>query len=220
MRVMTWADPRENLERLIKERREDYAGLSRLIGRNATYIQQYVKRGVPRRLAEKDRRTLAAYFGVPESMFGAPGAHDVQDDQDLVGIVRLDVRASAGAGALGEGAPSVSKIPFDRAWLRQLCGARLEDLSLIRVEGDSMFPTLADGDEIMVDGGDDSTRLRDGIYVLSRDGELVVKRLAVNPVTRLITLKSDNPNYPDWPGCRPEDVRIAGRVVWSGRRIR
>ena len=48
-------DPRALLERLIRERREDYAGLSRLIGRNPAYVQQYIKRGTPRRLSEGDR---------------------------------------------------------------------------------------------------------------------------------------------------------------------
>ena len=52
-------DPRANLDRLIRERGEDYVGLSRLLGRNAAYVQQYIKRGTPRRLAEDDRRLLA-----------------------------------------------------------------------------------------------------------------------------------------------------------------
>jgi len=53
---MAEADGRAALARLITERGEDYAGLSRLIGRNAAYIQQFIKRGTPRRLAEPDRR--------------------------------------------------------------------------------------------------------------------------------------------------------------------
>lgn len=69
-------DPRQALESLVRERKDEYAALSRLIGRNETYIQQYVKRGVPRRLAEADRRTLARYFGVDEIMLGAPPPDD------------------------------------------------------------------------------------------------------------------------------------------------
>ena len=55
-------DPRLVLERLCAERGEDFAGLSRMLGRNAAYIQQFVRRGVPRRLGEEERRKLAAYF--------------------------------------------------------------------------------------------------------------------------------------------------------------
>ena len=64
------------LERLIEERGEDYAGLSRLLGRNPAYVQQYIKRGTPRRLAEEDRRLLARYFGVDEALLGGPPRDD------------------------------------------------------------------------------------------------------------------------------------------------
>ena len=50
---------------------------------------------------------------------------------------------------------------------------------MIRVAGDSMAPTLGDGDDILVDRGDGAERLRDGIYVLRLDGALVVKRLVL-----------------------------------------
>src|SRR5438309_7401139 len=65
-------DPRHVLERLCAERGEDFAGLSRMLGRNPAYIQQYVRRGVPRRLGEEERRKLAGYFAVPESLLGGP----------------------------------------------------------------------------------------------------------------------------------------------------
>ena len=42
-------DPRTALQRLIDERNEDYAGLSRMLRRNDAYIQQYIKRGTPKR---------------------------------------------------------------------------------------------------------------------------------------------------------------------------
>ena len=63
--------PRARLAELIAERREDMAGLSRLLGRNPAYIQQYLRRGTPRRLHEEDRRSLARYFNVDERELGA-----------------------------------------------------------------------------------------------------------------------------------------------------
>jgi phage repressor protein C with HTH and peptisase S24 domain len=211
-------DQRAALEQLIRERREDYSALSRLIGRNAAYIQQFIKRGTPRRLAEEDRRALARYFGVDENTFEAT-ASEADDTKALVAIPRLDVGASAGPGALSQGERVVSNLAFDRRWLKQLCAGRPDDLSIIRVQGDSMMSTLSDGDEIMVDRGDGAGRLRDGIYVMRRDEELIVKRVAVNPATRRITVKSDNPDYPTWPDCDPDDLAIVGRVVWAGRKV-
>jgi phage repressor protein C with HTH and peptisase S24 domain len=65
------------------------------------------------------------------------------------------------------------------------------------VEGDSMAPTLNAGDDILVDLGAASGRLRDGIYVLRIDDAVVVKRLALNPTGRRVTVQSDNPACPD-----------------------
>lgn len=215
---MADADPRAALERLIRERGEDYAGLSRLIGRNPAYVQQYIKRGTPRRLAEEDRRLLARYFGVEESLLGGPPARGRGED-GLVAVGRLDLGASAGPGALDSDETVRGTMAFDALWLRRLGIASRDSLSLIRVQGDSMAPTLNDGDEILVDGGDAAERLRDGIYVLRIDDALVVKRLALSPGRRL-AVRSDNEAYPGWPDCALSDVDIIGRVVWVGRAIR
>ena len=211
-------DGRVSLERLCVERGEDFAGLSRLIGRNPAYIQQYIRRGVPRRLGEEERRLLARYFGVSEALLGGP-----DDEADFSGMVRvpaLPVRASAGPGAFaGDDERQRAFFAFDERWLKQLTGASRNDLNLIRVEGDSMVPTLTDGDDILVDRGDAKTRLRDGIYVLRIDDVLMVKRLALHPITRRVTVQSDNPAYADWPDCDPQEIDVIGRVIWSARRV-
>lgn len=215
---MAEADARSALARLIDERGEDYAGLSRLIGRNPAYVQQYIKRGTPRRLAESDRRALARYFGVDEALLGAPPA-EPGPPGGLVPVPRLDVGAAAGAGAFDGDERARGHIAFDPAWLRRVARGGAEQLSIIRVAGDSMAPTLNDGDDILVDRGDGAGRLRDGIYVLRIDEALVVKRLALNPAARTLSVRSDNPAYPGWPDCPLAAVDVVGRVVWTGRRI-
>jgi hypothetical protein len=211
-------DARAVLERLIEERGEDYAGLSRLIGRNPAYVQQFIKRGTPRRLAEHDRRLLARYFGIDEARLGGPA--DAPGEDGLVSVERLDVGASAGAGATAEDERALGRIAFDAQWLRRLGAGNAERLSVIRVQGDSMVPTLADGDEILVDRGDAGERLRDGIYVLRIEDALMVKRLALSPAGGRASIRSDNDAYPEWPDCRLSDIDVVGRVVWVGRRLR
>ena len=100
-----------------------------------------------------------------------------------------------------------------------MTGSPAARLSIIRVEGDSMAPSLSAGDDILVDLGDSIGRLRDGIYVLRADDALVVKRLALHPVGRRVTVQSDNPAYPDWPDCGIDEIHPVGRVIWAGRRI-
>jgi phage repressor protein C with HTH and peptisase S24 domain len=211
-------DPRLVLQRLCAERGEDFAGLSRMLGRNAAYIQQYVRRGVPRRLREEERGKLARYFGIPETLLGGPVGETPSAD-GLVSVKRHPVMVSAGPGAIVTEELGKPCFAFDERWLKALTPTSPSNLSIVRVEGDSMSPTLNAGDDILVDLGDSMERLRDGIYVLRIDDALVVKRLALNPIGRRVTVQSDNPAYPDWPDCTLAEINCIGRVIWSGRRV-
>jgi phage repressor protein C with HTH and peptisase S24 domain len=71
----------------------------------------------------------------------------------------------------------------------------------------------------MVDHSDGLTRLRDGIYVLRIEDSLLVKRLALHPLGRMVTIQSDNPAYPDWPDCALDTIDCIGRVIWAGRKV-
>jgi phage repressor protein C with HTH and peptisase S24 domain len=172
---------------------------------------------VPKRLGEAERRKLARYFSIPESLLGGPA----EDEQvgGLVPVKRSPVRASAGPGAIPHDGVGRPYFAFDESWLKGLTVSPAARLSIIRVEGDSMSPTLNAGDDILVDLGDCNERLRDGIYVLRADDALVVKRLALHPAGRRVTVQSDNPAYPDWPDCGIDDLNCIGRVIWAGRKI-
>ena len=211
------SDPRSVLERLCAERGEDFAGLSRMLGRNAAYIQQYVRRGVPKRLKEEERRKLARYFSVSEAMLGGPA--DLPGREGLVAVNRTAVRASAGPGAIVSEESGRPYFAFDERWLKALTGSPSDKLSIIRVEGDSMAPTLSPGDDILVDLADREERLRDGVYVLRIDDALVVKRIALHPIGGRVTVQSDNPAYPDWPDCDLASLNCIGRVIWAGRKL-
>jgi phage repressor protein C with HTH and peptisase S24 domain len=213
---------RQMLDRLIAQRGDNYGALSRLLGRNPAYIQQYIKRGSPRKLDETDRATLARYFGVKEEMLGGRLNNAVPSARvgrsATVAVPRLALGASAGAGTLDGDERAAGSFGFDRAWLRAL-GVNVDMLSIIRVDGESMAPTLDDGDDIMVDRGDRVDRLRDGVYVLRLDGTLMVKRIALGPLRGHLSVLSDNAHYPDWRDIDPRLVEIVGRVIWTGRRL-
>jgi len=214
-------DPRANLEKLIRENGHDFAALSKMLGKNPAYIQQYIRRGSPKKLDEDDRRRLAEFYGVDEGLLGAPAARESSSQgrktsDGLLRIKQLQVGASAGPGSLADDEYAES-MGFAPKWLRRL-GTDPANLSLIVVDGDSMDPTLGDGDDIMVDHSASARPLRDGIYVLRMDDVLLVKRIAMGPSGKL-TIRSDNPQYPDWDDVRPESVNIIGRVVWTWRRL-
>lgn len=216
---MNSSDPRARLLDLASAQGVSLAQLSGLIGRNASYLQQFVRKGSPRKLEEGDRRVLARFFGVAEAELGAPEeiSHSGTASSlrsDWCDVPRLALGASAGPGALDPSERPVGAFRFSARWLR---GQGLDPaaLSAIAVAGDSMDPTLRDGDEILVDRT--QRALRDGIHVVRVDDALLVKRLDTGrPGT--IALLSDNPAYRALELAAGE-VEVIGRVVWKSGRL-
>ena len=130
---------------------------------------------------------------------------------DLVFVPQLPVRASAGAGAVVEQEQPAAMLAFSRRWLREH-GVSPSHASVITVWGDSMEPTLRDGDLVLVDTGQNEPH-REGIYVLRMGEDLLIKRLAFG--LDHITIISDNPAIKDEvvPRERLDDLAIIGRVV-------
>lgn len=209
---------RNTLDELIKQRKCSYSEISRLLGRNISYIQQYIRKGSPRHLDEADRAILARFFGVSETILGGP-THSGVPAVQLVQVPVVNVEASAGHGALAESEAHCGQFGFSEEWLRQLTASKPSDLSIIGVVGDSMVPALSDGDRVLVDPGDAQTRLRDGIYVLRMDGALNVKRITIEPKGRRISVTSDNKAYPSWSGLDRRNITVVGRVRCIIRKV-
>ena len=209
-------DPRERLSELARQRGVSLAGLSRLIGRNGTYLQQFITKGSPRKLEEEDRRKLAEFLGVGEGELGAPEdlSYGVAAKGDWLDVPRLALDASAGPGAVAAEEQSFDAFRFSARWLREQ-GLEAKMLSAIAVTGDSMEPLLRDGDEILVDRT--PRPLRDGIHVLRLGDTLLVKRVQTARPGELVLI-SENEAYP--PLTVPlDEVDVIGRVVWKGGRL-
>lgn len=204
---MAEVDPRAALAGMIDRSGASYAALSRLLGRNPAYLQQFVVRGSPRRLAEHDRKLLAAYFGVSETELGA----DSDAAAPLVRVPRLDIAASAGPGTLVDAEPRLGTLGLDPALLARL-SARPRDLSLIRAAGESMAPTILDGDELLVDRGDRRVRSAGAVFVVRHDGALLVKR--VSRIDGRFRVRSDNLAHGEFWA---DTLDVIGRVVWLSR---
>ncbi|WP_336986926.1 S24 family peptidase [Altererythrobacter aquiaggeris] len=213
---ITDAAPRERLLSLSRDRSVSLSSLSDLIGRNASYLQQFIRKGSPRKLEEQDRRTLAQFFGIDETELGASQevATAVRRSNDYADIPRLPMGASAGPGALEGSELAFDSLGFSRLWLREQ-GLDPKMLSAISVQGDSMEPVLRDGDEILVDCT--PRALRDGIHVVRLGDTLLVKRVQAIGSQRL-SLISQNEAYPPID-VDARDAQVIGRVVWKGGRL-
>ena len=214
---------RGRLQDMAREKRSSLAELSRVIGRNAAYLQQYVTRGSPRHLDEPDVRKIAEFLGISprvietrrfdDERLDAPMHRRAALTDDWVDIPRLPLDASAGPGAIGAQEISYDHFRFTRRWLREM-GLEGADLSAIRVEGDSMEPLLRSGDEIFVDR---AKRGGEGVFVVRIGDALHVKQIRASaPGT--IMLVSANEAYAPLELPR-EEVEIIGRVVWKGGRV-
>ena len=224
---------RRNLLQAIKksERGWTLASLSRALGRNAAYLQQYIQRQSPRRLPEADRHALANMLSVdqtelrPESDFALA---DVETDI-IVTIPYFDVETAAGAASFIDDTNEARGTDwhFVKHVLDQIPHNGISSLRLIKVRGDSMSPTLEDGDVIMIDGAQNTQmslkKAQHGIYVLDDGHGLVVKRLEllgddVSAQDRRVRIVSDNANYVPYRR-HIADIRIIGRVIWMSRSV-
>lgn len=145
----------------------------------------------------------------------------INPDESFVAIAQATPRPSMGGGAVVEDGyeqPSRS-YHFRRSWIKRQLRASPSQLRIMRLEGDSMLPTLHDGDTVLVD----MTRTvpaPTGIFVLHDGMGLVAKRLELvaDSTPPKIRILSDNPLYSPYEQMI-EDIRIIGRIRWFAREI-
>jgi len=197
----------EGVRARLVERAEQYglslASLSATIRRNPAYLQQFVARGTPRRLAERDRAVLAAALDLPESALGGPG-----NDRAGIAVDRLAVEASAGPGSDVDAEDRTGEAYLDPGLVRAL-KLRPGSVAVIRVRGTSMEPGLRDGDEVVVDTADTRPGRQARVFVVRIDGGLMIKRVAAGRAGLIV--RSDNPAADPVPDG---EVTVIGRAVW------
>ncbi len=170
-------------------------------------------------------QTLDALVGEAKRLAGdaavtarrPPGPHDAGAGSHLsLPVKRLDGLAEDPA----QYCASDQNILFTRAFLHSLGPSDLTNLILVRVSGDAMAPTFAEGDHLLVDGG--WTRAScDGLYLFreSRNHSPFVRRITLDPRADRLLVTTDNPAYAPAVSLAADEVRLLGRVLWVGRRL-
>jgi phage repressor protein C with HTH and peptisase S24 domain len=137
---------------------------------------------------------------------------DISDDagDELVDIPKLQLRAGAGGLQLAVDDPAPSAVALRRSFLKSL-GINPRDAVMMDASGDSMLPTIADGDPLLIDTA--KRDIRDKIYVVRRGNGVFVKRLQRRSDGSLLLL-SDNPAHkPEpLPGDEADDLEVLGLV--------
>lgn len=149
----------------------------------------------------------------------APSAIEALTEKlDLAIVPELEIGYSMGGGAtIFEQYEHKGVVPFQRAWLRTMMRGAIADLFVARGDGDSMQPTILDGDIVLIDTAQKDIRQQDRIWAVSYGDLGVIKRVRRTP-KGTYQLLSDNPAVPPVE-CADGEMHVVGRVIWIGRRI-
>lgn len=138
---------------------------------------------------------------------------------EYASIPQLTAKGSSGNGYLNDHVEISGGLAFKRAWLKRE-GLKEHTLRVIYNHGESNWPTLTDGEVLLVDLSQTEARNGKMFALYDQDGEVIIKRL-IRDIAGGWVIRSDNQDktrYPDMPisdeGMRGVDV--IGRVVWRG----
>lgn len=141
-------------------------------------------------------------------------------DDDALPVKFFEVEPSAGLGVYPSEWVDAQDFHVSKKFIRQVLGVWSSYIFFVRVQGDSMTPTIKSGETILVDYAPQD--IVDGIFMLSLHGRLIVKRLSIKDMHN-ISVISDNPRYNTfdvpmkkmcWASADPDaDLRVVGKVV-------
>ncbi len=143
----------------------------------------------------------------------------VAPSKDLVFAPMFDVQASAGMGAEVLAEDISDYFAFTKNFLSSQLGVSGDSLAFVSIRGESMEPTLHDGDRVLVDISRKDVQ-SEGLFLLHTEDGLMAKRL--KPARdKALKVISDNPEYPSWdvPASKREQNPVMGKVVWCARTV-
>jgi phage repressor protein C with HTH and peptisase S24 domain len=221
----------ENLKKLMGD--DSKASFAQKCGFSVGALTNYLNGSIPS--ADKAIR-IAEIFGVnvqwlvtgegpqyPGTQNAAPLPSNVQVLPEAEGFQRvpvLDVRGSAGDGAMNFGEVISGFISLPVSYLKDHLGANPKDVCGIYINGDSMEPALEDGGIALLDRSENARSNKgDGIYTFRIGEELYIKRLE-RQGSRIV-VHSDNPAYSPWEISDHDkaNMKILARVVGTFRNL-
>lgn len=203
--------------RLIMQQFGSVADLARAVGVSDNAIYKWVSgRGQPSisslvSLAKAARVSVEWLATGRDAAKGQPPG----EKSDYVFLPRQSVRLHAGRAAL-QSAQIVDYMALKSDWLRSRLNVDPRNLMLVEAVGDSMSPTIDEGDLVLVDLHEPRYR-HDGVYALRSGLDIAIKRLQRRPDSKLV-VRSDNPAY-EPAVVSPDSIAVLGHVIWVGGRL-
>lgn len=136
---------------------------------------------------------------------------------NLAAIPQLDIAYSMGGGAINEFVEPVGQWYFTKDMLRPLMKGGIEQLFVVRASGDSMIPTMINGDLCIVDRAQDDIDQQDRIWAVAYGDLGMIKRVRKLPNAGY-QLNSDNAAVSPIE-AHDGEMHVIGRVIWIGRAM-
>lgn len=166
------------------------------------------------KLFEVSRTEMLVRMGFlrPEDRADAPIARE--NDVDMVGIQHIDLAYGLGA-TFSDGYVDVEVLHFPKLWVETITHSPPALLTWTRGRGDSMEPTIKDGDLVLLDRSQRVIREPDALWAFAVGTTAAIKRLRLKGDR--VQVFSDNPSVPPDEEMLA-DINIVGRVVFVGAR--
>ena len=213
---------RQNLALLIAEH-GTAASLAAVLERTPAQISQWLnqskdsKTGKPRGMRPDSARYIEKRCGKDRGWMDEPHPKSDETGKSFVVLPSFDLKAAAGPGRYLEAQQRVGSVQVCQDIVKRILrnsGAALASLALVTVAGDSMEPTIRDGDIVVIDRSV-QTIDRDGVYLFTFGQETFIKRIQRMPKT--LSVNSDNELYKSWE-IKPNEateLHVHGRVLWG-----
>ncbi|MFA6125058.1 MAG: S24 family peptidase [Sphingomonas sp.] len=144
-----------------------------------------------------------------------PTPQSIADHLDMVQIQEIDLAFGMG-GTYSDGMVETKARYFPRAWIEAITSTAPALLTFARGKGDSMMPTLLDGDMVLIDRSQRTIREQDALWAITIGDIAMIKRIRVRGPN--VSILSDNDNVPT-DEAQHDEINVVGRVVFIGRRL-
>lgn len=197
------------------------SGLARALNKSPQVVKNWESRGVSKEGMISAERVIGC-----SALWIEDGRGQMLSaaESGYIRLELLDVDSASGSGIAAKDLPEIlTRVDVLESWVRSTIGVGgdLSSVKLITSHGISMQGSIQNGDILFVDS---SVRNydADGLYVISRDGRMQVKRLQKKH-NGVLAILSDNKEFePEHLDAKEaEAVQICGRVLaaWTVKRF-
>jgi len=135
---------------------------------------------------------------------------------EFIFVPMVETRLSAGDGAFVASDKLDGYYAIPTAWASSIT-TNIHNLVLMKVEGDSMFPTIQTDDTVLVDLG--VRDITEGlIYALRIEDAVMLKRLSYRPCGRICVISDNKQEFPPYE-VEAENLAVIGKIIFVGRTL-